>query len=178
MENDNLYEPYRVMENEDALLHLKLSKRYKIGSVIVSRILPLLILILVFLSVFLKEISINNWILAIILFVSISTIVLFQTSVGYEVYFNEKYIALYRLKLFGRYGKAIMLQDIDRIDLELFKDHRLSGAYYWLIPKKGRRILMLKFSSDYYPDEDRLAELAKSLETLTGLKTMGHTGAL
>jgi hypothetical protein len=71
-----------------------------------------------------------------------------------------------------------MLQDIDRIDLELFKDNRLSGAYYWLIPKKGRRILMLKFSSDHYPDEMRLEELAKNLEALTGLEIMGHAGAV
>lgn len=174
----NIYEPYAMLEKQDTLLHLRLSKKYKVMSVIASRLLPLLVLILIFLSIFISEITVPVWIGSGIVFIVFSTIILFNTSVGSEVYFKDSSIDLYTLKLMGNNMKTIQLAEVDHIDLELFNEPRVSGAYYWLIFKNGRKVLLLKFSTDNSLEKERFPELSKHLEYLTKLKIEDHVEVL
>ncbi len=174
----NLYEPYTVLEKNEALLSLSLSKKYKIVSVLASRVLPLLILILVFLSSFLTEVSALTWSISGILFVGVSMIIIFNTSLGSEVFFKEASIELYTLKLLTKRGKIIPSQNMDYIEIEIFSEPRLSGAFYRLVLKNGRRVLLLKFPVPTELEKDRFIELDTQLEQITGLKIRGNLNAL
>jgi hypothetical protein len=171
----NIYEPYSVLEKQDALLHLKLSKEYKIMSVLPSRVLPLLLLIFIFLSFIVIDITITIWLVSGLVFIVFSTIILLNTGVGYEVCFKDSSIELYSLRLSGKRVKTIQLKDVDHMDLELFNEPRVSGAYYWLVLKNGRKELLLKFSTDLNLETERFLQLNKNLEELTKLKIEGHT---
>ena len=54
--------------------------------------------------------------------------------------------------------------------LEIFNDPRVSGAFYRIVLKNKKRILLLKFPAPESPDEERFINLNLKLEALTHLK--------
>ena len=74
--------------------------------------------------------------------------------------------------------RTYLLIDIDYIELELFNEPRLSGAYYRLVLKNGGRVVLLKISTPLNFPKEQFRELDTRIESLTGLKIRGNLDKL
>lgn len=169
----NLFEPYTETKNEQSLLHLKLSAKDRIESVLASRVLPILITIVVALSLISEEIPTSGLVSAALIFLALTAIILLNAKTGVEIFFYETAIEIYSLKMFGKRKETISLKDIEGINLEIFIEPRLSGAFYRLVLKNHKRILLLKIPDFAIQEKDRFILLNKKLVELTQLKIEG-----
>ena len=168
--NMNIYNPYNILAEEDSLLHLKLSFKDRLISIISSRVLPLLIVIILFATLDSIQKSISIFVTAGLVFLALTSIILLNARTGLEVVFKASVIEIYSLRLLGKRKLSIALEDADYIELEIFNDPRVSGAFYRIVLKNKKRILLLKFPAPESPDEERFINLNLKLEALTHLK--------
>ena len=168
--NMNIYKPYNILAEEDSLLHLKLSFKDRLISIISSRVLPLLIVIILFATLDSIQKSISIFVTAGLVFLALTSIILLNARTGLEVVFKASVIEIYSLRLLGKRKLSIALEDADYIELEIFNDPRVSGAFYRIVLKNKKRILLLKFPAPESPDEERFINLNLKLEALTHLK--------
>ncbi|MCX6188509.1 MAG: hypothetical protein NTW54_02680 [Bacteroidetes bacterium] len=166
----NIYNPYNILAEEDSLLHLKLSFKDRLISIISSRVLPLLIVIILFATLDSIQKSISIFVTAGLVFLALTSIILLNARTGLEVVFKASVIEIYSLRLLGKRKLSIALEDADYIELEIFNDPRVSGAFYRIVLKNKKRILLLKFPAPESPDEERFINLNLKLEALTHLK--------
>jgi hypothetical protein len=168
-----LYEPYEQMDKGEALLRLRLSSKDRLLSMVVSRILPFLVVIVLFLSMVYASITISGIVLAGIVLLAFSTLIVMNARTGTEIDFYPHTIEVFSFKMLGKRKQSIALEEVVAINLEIFEEPRVSGAYYRLVLSNHKRVLLLKLPSPDGVNKERLLLLNKKLEELTGLKVYG-----
>ncbi len=91
-----------------------------------------------------------------------------NAGVGSEIYFKSGELEIDSLRLFWKNKVTISLSDIDYIELEIFDDNLPHSAFYRLILKNGKRILLLKFSD--IKSNEKISQLNLKLAEITQLK--------
>lgn len=162
------FDPYIVVENSPGKLHLKLSFKDRILSIMASRIIPFLIIIILLVTMQKEEVSGSIMVLAGLVFLAISTILILNAKTGIEIVFEPDAVEIVSLRMLGKRRNRIPYSDIGWIHLEIFEDPDVSGAYYYLVMKDGQRKIMLKIPED--EDALLLLPISERLTELTGLE--------
>ncbi len=166
----NIYEPYQVIDKDDALLHLRLSFKDRLLSIIASRVLPILIVIIVFFALDSNEVSIFGFVTAGAVFLAFTTIIVINANTGVEISFKLSSVEIYSLRFIGKRKRSFLYNEIERVELEIFNSPEVSGAYYRLILKNKKRVMLIKVPSPATVEEERFVLLNESIEAMTHLK--------
>jgi len=166
----NIYKPYAKVTPSDDLLQLELKHNDEIESNIMARVLPLLVFLVLFVIYVLKDPSLTTWTLATMVFLVISGTLLLNSKKSDEIHFKKDAIEIVSCRIYGKTQNVFSLQEIDFIDLEIYQEPRICGAFYRLVLKNGKRILLLRVTGEGNHKEDaRYEALNSKIEVLTGI---------
>lgn len=162
------FDPYIVVENSPGKLHLKLSFKDRFLSIMASRIVPFLIIIILLVTLQKEEVSGSIIVLAGFVSLAISTILILNAKTGIELIFESEALEIVSLRMLGKRRNRISYSDVQYIHLEIFPEPEVSGAYYYLVMKDGHRKILLKVPES--DDENLLVPINEQLSELTKLE--------
>lgn len=162
------FDPYIVVENSPGKLHLKLSFKDRFLSIMASRIVPFLIIIILLVTLQKEEVSGSIIVLAGLVSLGISTILILNAKTGIEIILETEAVEIVSLRMLGKRRNRITYSDVLYIHLEIFQEPEVSGAYYYLVMKDGQRKILLKVPET--EDENLLVPINEQLTELTKLE--------
>lgn len=160
------FDPYMVVENSPGKLHLKLSFKDRFLSIIASRIVPFIIIIILLVTLQKEEVSGSIIVLAGLVSLAISTILILNAKTGIELIFEQEALEIVSLRMLGKRRNRIAYSEVRFIHLEIFQEPEVSGAFYYLVMKDGHRKILLKVPETgdinlLIPINNTLSELTK-----------------
>jgi hypothetical protein len=165
----NIYHPYEVLADTDDCLHLKESESRERYQFIITRVVPLFLIL--FIWFFLQQVGASipmgwNYVLIVVTLI-VSAVLLLRSYITELKIVQHKELFIVQKSILGTKEKNINRNDIN--DIKLFRKGGKSGSAFFVMNiKPGKSILLLSIPS-VYTDEHHLKLIKERLEDLLQL---------